>query len=216
MEQKIIDENVEERGEFTYITGVSKLDDGLFKVYASASKDGLTRRLFEKYGTENDALDFFDLINQVSPMCAVAILLSRNLHRGQVDRGGHPYMFHPLRVGSRFPEEVCACVGFLHDVVEDTTMSLVGLNDYFPEVVVEAVDCISRRKGKDFKETDEDYFKRIKANEISVFVKIADLSDNMNAFRLATPFPTVEDAKRIRKYADQLLDLTIFCNENNI
>ena len=215
MEQKILDKINEQRDEFSYEVGVIDLFNGTYKLYASVTKDGFTRRLYEIYDSEEEALDYFGVCTEISAMAGVAIILSRHLHRGQKDRGGSPYMFHPLRVGFRFPEETFACVGFLHDVVEDTTMSLKGLKDYFPEIIVDAVDCISRRKSKDFKESDEDYFKRIKSNQISTFVKIVDLSDNMNAFRLATPFPPSEDARRIQKYANQLLDLTVYVEEQN-
>ncbi len=86
----------------------------------------------------------------------------------------------------------------LHDVVEDTTLSLDdlqrrGCSDH----VVEAIDALTRREG----EVAEDYYGRVAANPIALAVKRADLADNSDPSRLAE-LPG-EVAQRLReKYAE--------------
>ncbi len=48
-----------------------------------------------------------------------AIALAVEIHKGQVDKYGQPYILHPLRVMFRLEGEVAKIVGVLHDVVED-------------------------------------------------------------------------------------------------
>ena len=48
-------------------------------------------------------------------------------HAGQVDRGGVPYIFHPLHVADQMPNSTLGAVGLLHDVVEDTPVTFVDL-----------------------------------------------------------------------------------------
>lgn len=127
-----------------------------------------------------------------------AIALATTAHAGQVDKSGRPYIDHVLRVagGVRSPDERMTAV--LHDVVEDTTLSLDdlqrrGCSDH----VVEAIDALTRREG----EVAEDYYGRVAANPIALAVKRADLADNSDPSRLAE-LPG-EVAQRLReKYAE--------------
>ena len=111
-----------------------------------------------------------------------AIVLATNAHRGQVDKAGHPYILHPLRVmlGVEALYERMAAV--LHDVVEDTRVTLPDLIDCgYPREVTDAVDHLTRR-------TDETYvvfIDRCALNSVARCVKIADVRDNLSPDRLA-------------------------------
>ena len=69
-----------------------------------------------------------------------AMKIAYNAHHGQVDKGGIPYIFHPYHLAEQMPDEYTTCVALLHDVVEDTDVTLEMLRDSFPEEVVEAVE----------------------------------------------------------------------------
>lgn len=123
----------------------------------------------------------------------------RAAHEGQVDKVGEPYFGHPYRVAravkaAGFPEEAVA-VAYLHDVVEDTAVTLTTLRALsFPEEVVEAVDAISKRKGEKF----EDYYDRVKANDLALAVKWHDVADNSSPERLGQVAPDTQDRLRAK------------------
>jgi len=102
-------------------------------------------------------------------------------HRGQVDKGGHDYIYHPLRVEAKsnsFEEKI---VALLHDTVEDGGIAaeyLLMLG--FPQNIVNTVLAVSRREGEDY----FDFIQRCKENPIGRVVKICDLEDNMDITRL--------------------------------
>ena len=115
-----------------------------------------------------------------------AIAIAVKAHARQRDKQGLPYILHPLRVMELVrpygPKAMMAAV--LHDVVEDTSVSLAGLRrDGMPEDVVEAVDALSRRgdgypPGIVWGETYWDYIERVKLTPLAIPVKIADSQDN--------------------------------------
>ena len=124
-----------------------------------------------------------------------AILLAVQAHRGQVDRSGAPYILHPLRVMFRVETENERIAAVLHDVVEDTDWTLDGLRaEGFPEEIVQAVDCLTRREGESY----DDRVARAAAHPIARRVKLADLEDNMDARRLTRWCE--EDAARFERY----------------
>ncbi len=105
-----------------------------------------------------------------------AIKIAVDAHFGQVDKQGVPYILHPLRVMFAMETEEERIVAVLHDVVEDTPITLGYLHDcgFSPEVIA-AVDALTRREG----EVYTDFTLRAKANPTARLVKIADIKDNM-------------------------------------
>lgn len=110
-------------------------------------------------------------------------------HREQ-EYNGKPYIEHPARVYHRiwdmgYEDEDIFCVAWLHDVVEDTDVTLEDIREQFGDRVADAVDAISRRrytKSMGFpytKEPEEQYLARVAANEIASIVKHADMCDNL-------------------------------------
>lgn len=122
-------------------------------------------------------------------------------HAGQYDKGGVPYCFHPYEVAESMTDEVSTCVALLHDVVEDTDMTLDRLRVIgFPDEVIRAVDAMTHRPGESYGE----YLSRVKQNPVAVRVKIADLTHNMDRTRLDDP----NDCKKYQAYASALESLS--------
>ena len=109
-----------------------------------------------------------------------AIDLAVTAHRGQVDKAGKPYILHPLRVMFRGRGNHEMIVGVLHDVVEDTTLTLRELNRFFPFNLTRAIDCLTHRKNEPW----VDYLSRVQQSDLAVLVKMNDLEDNMDPDRL--------------------------------
>lgn len=105
-------------------------------------------------------------------------------------------MGHPVAVADMVltPEE--KVVALLHDVVEDTSVTLQDLKQEFPAEVVEAVDLLTKKKEPDF--SLDNYLKDIRENEIARQVKLADLKHNMDLSRIANP--TQRDLLRLEQY----------------
>ncbi len=125
-----------------------------------------------------------------------AIQIAVEAHKGQLDKSGKPYVLHPLRVMLRMstPEQMMAAV--LHDVVEDTPWTLDQLREEgFPEEVVEAVDCLSRRNGESY----DQFVERLLPHPLARKVKLADLEDNMDLRRLSGAL-SANDVERFNKY----------------
>jgi (p)ppGpp synthase/HD superfamily hydrolase len=111
-----------------------------------------------------------------------AIALAVQAHLGQTDKAGQPYILHPLRLMLSLRSEDEQIVAVLHDVVEDTDLTLDALRQHgFPEHVVAAIGLLSKQPG----DTYEAFIDRLSGNLLAVRVKLADLADNMNLSRLA-------------------------------
>ncbi len=124
--------------------------------------------------------------------------LAEEVHAGQVDKAGQPYIDHPARVAARVAGDPDAeAVAWLHDVVEDTDMTLERLREIgFPADIVLAVDAMTRRED----EIPDDYYARVAANPLALKVKRADLADNSDPGRLALLQPDLESRLQA-KYA---------------
>ena len=116
----------------------------------------------------------------------VAISLAVNAHAHQKDLCGEPYIMHSIRVMTRMDTDEEKMVAIMHDVVEDTDVSLDFLRTLgFSDAVVHSVDCITKREDEKYHE----YVERVASDEISKKVKIADIEDNMDIDRI----PSWED-----------------------
>ena len=132
-----------------------------------------------------------------------AIELAKQHHEGQTDKAGKPYIEHPLRVMNQVESEEEKIVAVLHDIVEDTDISLDDLrNEGFSEEVVSAVECLTKQDGENY----DSYIERISFNPLAVKIKLADLEDNRDLTRL--PQVTDKDLERLEKYDKALEKLT--------
>ncbi len=118
-------------------------------------------------------------------MTVRAMCLAYDAHRGQVDKGGVPYIFHPIHLAEQMEEEVSATVALLHDVAEDTDWTLEALARHFPPEVMEPLGLLTHEEGVPY----EAYVRAIRQNPIAVKVKLADLRHNSDQTRLPNATP---------------------------
>lgn len=111
-----------------------------------------------------------------------AINFARDIHAGQVDKGGLPYIIHPMAVRGylRDESEDVQIIGILHDVMGDSSVTEERLTDLFGYYVGMSVDHLTRRKNE---ESYGCYIARIAFYPDVVKVKIADLKDNLDMRR---------------------------------
>lgn len=121
--------------------------------------------------------------------------LARVLHNGQIDKGGSPYIGHPLRVAGNLETDEEKVLGLLHDVLEDCDIETQYLIDNgIPEILVKKLISLKRIKNESYFV----YIDRIKEDMQTINVKLSDLEDNMDISRLKKVGST--DLKRLKKY----------------
>lgn len=108
-----------------------------------------------------------------------AMKIACKAHEGQVDQTGTPYIFHPYHIAEQMDDEASTCVALLHDVVEDTDMTIEMLMEEFPPEVTDAVKLLTHEKGTDY----YDYVRSIKQSPLAMKVKLADLEHNSDETR---------------------------------
>jgi len=124
-----------------------------------------------------------------------AILLATKMHMDQYDLSGEPYILHCIRVMLKVHTPLQKTIAILHDIVEDTKISLEYLRESgFSNPVVEGVDALTHRFGESY----DDYIDRVKLNPDATKVKLSDLEDNINALRL--PYFGKYESQRTVKY----------------
>lgn len=109
-----------------------------------------------------------------------AMRIAYNAHHGQYDVNGVPYIFHPYHVAEQMTDETTACTALLHDVAEDTDITIEQLEKEFPAEVTEALKLLTHDKDTDYFE----YIEKIKANPIAKAVKLADIKHNSDMGRI--------------------------------
>ena len=128
-------------------------------------------------------------------MLEKAMILAAKGHMGQLDKGGHPYILHPVRVMLQCKTIEEKTVAMLHDLLEDTAYTADDLRkEGFSEEVIAAVVCLTKTEGEEYTA----YIERICQNKLAARVKLADLTDNMDLNRL--PRLTPKDFQRLEKY----------------
>lgn len=127
-----------------------------------------------------------------------ALRIAYDAHAGQLDKCGAPYIAHPLHVAEQMDDEASTCVALLHDVVEDSDVTLDDLAREFPPEVVEGVRLMTHDPEVDYL----DYVRAIRGNPLATKVKLADLAHNSDETRFAGhPVAPEELERRRRKYA---------------
>lgn len=133
-----------------------------------------------------------------TPLTYKAMHIAYRAHHGQLDKSGAPYIFHPIHLAEQMDDEISCCAALLHDVVEDTDVTLDDLRKDFPEEVVEAVRLLTHIKGV----PDVEYLTAIKSNPIALKVKLADNAHNSDQSRCCSMEVPEEKKARWRvKYA---------------
>ena len=139
-----------------------------------------------------------------------AIKIAVEAHTGQVDKGGNPYILHPLRVMLSLDKEEERMVGVLHDVVEDCAgWSWERLEaEGFSKEIIQALKSVSKTPAEEaeYQSLPEDqrldhylrFIERAKANRIGRQVKAADIKDNLDISRIDDI--TQKDIHRLNRY----------------
>jgi (p)ppGpp synthase/HD superfamily hydrolase len=124
-----------------------------------------------------------------------AIAIAAAAHEGQVDKGGAPYILHPLKVMLRVNTLEERIVAVLHDVVEGCGISFDDLRkEGFSETVLSAIASVTKVPGESY----EAFVERAAQHPIGRVVKLADLEENSDLSRIAQP--SWEDLERVEKY----------------
>lgn len=131
---------------------------------------------------------------QYTELTKKALRLSFDAHRDQTDKSGMPYVYHPFEVASMVEGEYETCAALLHDVAEDTAITLEDLAKEFPEEIIDALRLLTHDENVPY----FDYVRAIRGNAIAKAVKLADLRHNSDLARLDTV--TEKDRKRVEKY----------------
>lgn len=141
---------------------------------------------------------------------AKALALAVATHGGTKDRGGKPYIFHPLRIMMRLdPDDLhLMALAIMHDVVEDSSISFNDLlEDGFSEEFVNDLRLLTRAPGVDYL----DYVAAMQGNRRVLLVKEQDLKDNSDITRLKGV--SEKDIARMVKYQNAFIMVKGFLNE---
>lgn len=114
-----------------------------------------------------------------TPLTGKAMQIAYAAHHGQVDKGGLPYIFHPCHLAEQMEDEISCCAALLHDVVEDTSVTLEELAKEFPQEVIEVLRLLTHEESVPYL----DYVRAIRANPIAVKIKLADIAHNSDQSR---------------------------------
>ena len=124
-----------------------------------------------------------------------AIEIAARVHAGQVDKGGAPYILHPLRVMLRVAPGAQQIVAVLHDVVEDSEVTFEDLErEGFSAEVISGLRAVTKVEGESY----EDFVARAALDPVGKAVKLADLMENSDLSRI--PEPSQKDMERVEKY----------------
>lgn len=133
----------------------------------------------------------------------LAMAIAYQAHHGQTDHGGMPYIFHPYHLAEQMCDEYTTCAALLHDVVEDTDMTIEELAKVFPKEIIDAVALLTHDDDTDY----FDYVTAIKANPIARAVKQADLIHNSNRARLEISESNLDMVQRYEEKYRKALDI---------
>lgn len=125
------------------------------------------------------------------------LVLATNAHAGQYDKGGMPYILHPLKVMHylKNADEEQQCIALGHDIVEDCGVTYADLKEQgFTDRIIDGIRALTKVPG----ETYDEYKEKVFANEDAMRVKMADLRHNTDIRRLKGV--TEKDIRRMAKY----------------
>ena len=117
-----------------------------------------------------------------SEMVKKAVNIMFEAHKGDFDKGGYPYVFHPFYLATKVEGENETCVALLHDVIEDhgDKYSFEYLeNEGFNKEIIDALKLLTHNKEIPYM----DYIANIAKNNVAKVVKIEDLKHNLDIRR---------------------------------
>lgn len=108
-----------------------------------------------------------------------AMRIAYEAHAGQMDKCGTPYVFHPYHLAEQMPDEITTCVALLHDVAEDTAITLDDLEREFPPEITEPLRLLTHDSAVPYR----DYIDALVFDPVARTVKRADLVHNLDETR---------------------------------
>lgn len=130
-----------------------------------------------------------------TPQTKLAMEIAYRAHHGQRDKGGMPYVFHPYHLAEQMETELEVTAALLHDVVEDTDVTLEALRQAgITEEVLTVLDRLTRRKGEAYM----DYIRRLLPDPTARKIKLADLNHNSDMSRLRP-----EDQEKVQYFQEK-------------
>src|SRR5512145_3222823 len=163
----------------------------------------------------------FDLLPELTPndqlLVERAYRRAETAHAGQYRQSGEPYFTHCMAVAYMLAEmkldAEAIAAALLHDVVEDTTITLEEVRNEFGPNVARIVDGVSKlknlpikvdKKGSRTADKELEYFRKMllaMGNDVRVvIVKLADRLHNMRTLGYMTP-------DKQRQKAQETLDI---------
>ena len=132
----------------------------------------------------------------------LALQIAQKAHAGQVDKAGKDYILHPMTVASYMDTDIEKTIAYLHDVLEDTDVTVDALRKIFPNEIVDTLITLTHKKDESYFE----YIQRVSKSKLAKKVKVADLLHNLDITRIKEP--TKQDYERLEKYKKAILYLT--------
>lgn len=143
-------------------------------------------------------------------LLSTSLKLATIAHDGQFDKGGMPYILHPLKVMHylKTDDEELQAIAILHDIVEDTSTTWDDLREAdITERVIEAVRALTKIAGQSYIE----YKLAVLANRDAMLVKLADLRHNTDIRRLKGM--TDKDKQRMSRYHEFAFEIQAELNK---
>lgn len=158
----------------------------------------IAESLFDETISEKPLKTLEDLLERVRkyyPTADLAIIekayrFGEKAHTGQIRRSGEPYIFHPLSVAGILADLrldlASIATGLLHDVVEDTPITLDEIKLEFGDLIAQLVDGVTKISKMSFRNTHEKQGENIRKMIVAMgkdvrvlMVKLADRLHNM-------------------------------------
>jgi GTP diphosphokinase / guanosine-3',5'-bis(diphosphate) 3'-diphosphatase len=161
-------------------------------------------------GWNEDELPLHEKLDR--EMLVRAYRFSEIAHRGQVRNSGDPYITHSVEVAKILAElqldSVTVAAGLLHDVVEDTDVTLRDVEDEFGKPIAEIVDGLTKiaklPSGGSTQERQVESYRKlllsIARDARVIIVKLADRLHNMRTLDWLSP-------EKRRRIAQETRDL---------
>ncbi len=138
--------------------------------------------------------------------------MAKKAHEGQLRQSGEPYVIHPLNVAIILAELELdletIMAGLLHDVVEDTNITLDDIKAAFGDEVAELVDGVTKLKQLTYKATDkqdvqaENYRKMFLAMAKDIRVILIKLADRLHNMRTLNYKSAAKQKEKARETID--------------
>ncbi len=141
-----------------------------------------------------------------NPALEKAFIMAGRAHEGQFRQSGEPFVSHPLAVAEILAElgmdTDTIIAGLLHDVIEDTDLTMEEIQKEFSPEISKLVDGVTKLKNLEFKSYEEQQaeslrkmFLAMAADIRVIIIKLADRLHNMRTLKYQTEDKQIEKAK---------------------